>query len=177
MKGISRWGWTVVLILLFGAAASASGTVHAYFTDRDSAVNLTVIGGNRIEVVEEFTPPEKVVPGSVFTKAVRVKNIGHTSCYVRIRAVFSDSNVGQYCSLDWNTTDFVYCADDGYYYCTKAMDSGELTEYVFTTVAVSPEAPSGDLTEVSILVYAESCQSAGFENYSAAWEYYRRNQP
>ena len=177
MKGMKRGRWSLLLLILLGAAALASGTAYAYLTDRDSAVNQTVLGGNRIEVEEEFTPPEELEPGSVFSKAVRVKNTGRSDCYVRIKAVFSDSNAGQYCSMDWNTADFDYCADDGYYYYTQKVSSGELTEYLFTTVSVSPEAPSGALAELSILVYAESCQAAGFENYAAAWENYRRNQP
>lgn len=177
MRGICGWRRAMLVILLLGVIAAASGTVYAYLTDRDSSVNQTVIGGNRIEVVEEFTPPDELIPGSVFAKAVRVKNVGHSSCYVRLKAVFSDSNVGQYCTMDWNTVDFVYSADDGYYYYTKAIGSGELTEYLFTTVTVSPEAPSGALTGLTIYVYAESCQSAGFGSYIEAWDNFRRNQP
>ena len=176
MRESNRWRWAVRCALIVVLAA-VSGQINAYLTDREQAVNQLVIGGNRIEVVEEFDPPDALVPGSTVTKTVRVRNSGHSECYVRIKAVFSDSDTGQFCSLDWNTANYVYRQEDGFYYYTGKVSPDGLTEYLFTTVSVSPEAPPEKLGRLSILVYAESCQSAGFAGYEEAWEYYRRNQP
>ena len=175
--GIRRWVVAVLVSALPALAVLTPGRASAYFTGMDSAKNRTTIGGNRIEIVEEYTPPEKVTPGSAFAKAVRVENVGNSSCYVRIRAVFSDSDAGQYCSLDWNTTDFYYCAEDGYYYCKGILAPQAMTPYLFTTVTVSPDAPEEALAQFSILVYAESCQAGGFGQYEEAWQYFGRNRP
>lgn len=177
MRRINRWRYAALMILLLGVTTVMSPSVNAYLADGDTVTNPFEVGGNRIEIIEEFTPPDELQPGSVITKTVRVKNIGHSPCYVRIKAVFSDSEVGQYCSLDWNLEDYEYDAEDGYYYYTRAIEPGETTGYLFSTVSVSEDAPQSALTEVSVLVYAESCGSGSAESYTAAWADYGRNKP
>lgn len=176
MKGIGRMCRMTWLILFIGIIAALTGTVSAYLADGEQIENRLTIGGNQIEIREEFDPPEELTPGSTFTKSVRVENSGHSECYVRVKAVFSDSNTGQHCSLDWNTTDFNYCAEDGFYYYRYKVMPKELTAYLFTTVTVSPEAPPEQLGEFSILVYAESCQAVGFATGDEAWAYFGRNK-
>ncbi len=175
-RGVRRGILAVGCLLLAVSACLLPGSVSAYFADTDSAGNQMTAAGNRIEIEEEFPPPEDVTPGSEFTKKVSEKNVGTSTCYVRIRAVFSDSNAGQYCTVDWNTEDYV-CGDDGYYYYRRLLRPGETTPYLFTTVTVSPEAPSEALERFSILVYAESCQAAGCGSFGEAWQYFGRNRP
>lgn len=177
MGGIANWIGKAALFLLIGVIAVIPKQISAFFSDRTQEINSLIVGGNRIRVVEEFTPPDELIPGSVFTKKVQVENVGHSDCYIRIKAVFTDSRAGQYCSMDWNTRDFSYSAEDGYYYCTKRITPGELTPYLFTRVTVSQDAPAEELGQVSLLVYAESYQAAEFGNWEAAWEDYRRNRP
>ena len=107
---------------------SMAGTIHAYFIDGDTAVNTSSIGGNRIELIEVFEPPGKLEPGVSFTKDVKVRNVGPNACYVRIKAVFTDSDMGKYCTLDLNEQAYEYSRIDGYYYYRKVLKPEEETE-------------------------------------------------
>ena len=55
------------------------------------------------------------------------------------------------------------------------LSAGEMTTHLFTTISVSGEFPADRSEDCSILVYAESCQSEGFEHYEDAWAYWGRN--
>lgn len=167
--------WIPVLIVLM--MISIIGGVYAYLTSNDTAKNTLVIGGVNTEVVEEFTPPEKLEPGTSFTKDVKVKNLGPSECYVRIKAVFTDSDMEKYCTVDFNTRDYVYNEDDGFYYYTEILRVGDITPSLFTTVSLSEEITEAEIKDFDILVYSEAYQSEGFDNYKDAWEYYHRNKP
>lgn len=151
--------------------------ILAYLTDADSAVNKATIGGNSIEIVEEFNPPKDIAPGTSFTKDVKVSNIGSSSCYVRIKAVFEDSHMEQYCDIDWNDTVWVF--DDGYWYYPKVLLGGSITPSLFTTVTIKDDTPGSKLTSFNIIVYAESVESNqgnGFTSYEQAWQNYHKNK-
>ena len=162
-----------ILLLLISACVGA----FAYLTDADRATNTLTVGGVNVGIVEEFDPPKEIVPGVAFTKDVKVQNNGPSNCYVRIKAVFTDSDMEKYCSVDWNTSDFVYNDEDGYYYYKGELEVGELTKSLFTTVTVSDSIPEAEIKDFDILVYTEAYQSNGFDNYEEAWEHYHRNKP
>ena len=155
------------LFVLMGVSSIIAFLLSGDKTDRDF-----VIGGNRIELIEEFDPPKELVPGTSFTKDVMIQNVGPNKCYVRIKAVFNNSDIGDYCTLDWNTTDYVYNSEDGYYYYTKELDLNEITESLFTTVLISNDTPESVIQDFNIIVYAESIQSATFDDYEHAWSVY-----
>ena len=161
----------LTVLLAVGAAA-----VSAYLTDAESVVNRTTVGGNNITIVEEYDPPEEVKPGTVIIKDVKVQNDGPNDCYVRIKALFTDSDMGSYCTVDWNTTDFAYNAEDGYYYYRAVLKNGEVTPSLFTTITVSSDLPEDEVKAFSVIVYAESYQSEGFENDQEAWDHAKRNE-
>lgn len=156
--------------------ASAVG-VYSYLSDKDTHSNKISIGGVNTEVVEDFDPPKKLEPGTSFTKDVKVKNLGPSDCYIRIKAVFTDSDMGDRCTVDFNTDDFIYHEDDGYYYYPKALKDGESTPSLFTKVTLSDEIPPEEIKDFDILIYSEAYQSEGFDFYKDAWEYYHRNKP
>ena len=163
------------------------GGVYAYLASGDSATNVLTVGGVNTEIVEEFTPPTKLEPGVSFTKDVSVKNLGPSGCYIRIKAVFTDSDMEKYCTVDWNTDDFVYNEKDGYYYYVKPLDVNETSASLFTTVTLSDDIKSEEIKDFDILIYSEAFQSSGyqnddgvwteFNNYEEAWAYYHRNKP
>lgn len=176
MKIIKKMKWVIFGgVFLFGIGFI--GHSVAYLSDGDSAVNEITVGGNRVEIVEEFEPPAELVPGVSFTKDVKVENVGPSDCYVRIKAVFTDSDMGKYCSVDFNTTDYTYNEADGYYYYKKILKSGDATPSLFTTVTLSNAITTAEIKDFDILVYTESYQSAGFTDYSKAWEHYHKNKP
>ena len=168
----------ILLIAVF-----VTNGIYAYLSDADTAENEISIGGNNIEIEEEFDPPSELLPGLSFTKNVKVTNKGPNTCYVRVKAVFSDSDMEKYCDVDWNiysennVNGWIYNNEDGYYYYPASIAVSEKTTSLFTTVTMKENASASDFKDFDILIYAESYQADGFENYEKAWEHYHRNKP
>lgn len=168
-----------VLAVLVCLVLPGINGINAYLADGKTTVNSLSVGSNKIEIEEEFTPPpiDEVKPGKVITKNVKICNTGSVSCYVRVKAVFTDSDMGKWCTVDWNTNDFVYHGSDGYYYYRWKLDPGQTTESLMTQITLSRDIPEAEIKEFSLIVYAESCQSGEYTDYEGAWEYFRRNEP
>ncbi len=164
------------IILLIGTCISFSiTTIAAYLADGDSARNAIIVGGNRI-VIDEIYDPEPIIPGESVVKQVRIKNTGPNACYVRVMAVFSDSDIGKYTQVDWNLTDWVYNAEDGYYYYKNILEHEETTSWLFTILHFSEDLPEEMIKDVELIVYAESYQAEGHEHYKDAWTDYQLNK-
>ena len=162
--------------LIAGVFISYHG-ISAYLADADRANNTLTIGSVVTKVVEDYDPPGDVTPGTSFKKTVSIKNTGDSVCYTRIRVLFSDSRMEQYCTLDYNDTgDWTYNSGDGYWYYTKALKKGETTSALFKTVTVNASAPESEMQSIDILVYSESCQKGNKDSYTGAWQHFLRNQ-
>ena len=166
----------MISCLLVTAALGVCG-VLAHYVDADKANNQFVIGGNTIEIVEKFDPPKELVPGISFNKNINVRNTGTVDCYVRVMVAFTDSDMGKYCTVDWNTRDWVYDSEDNYWYYKPAIAEGESTTNLFTTVTLSDSIDPAAIKDFDIIVYAESYQAYGFSDYVSAWENYQVNKP
>lgn len=174
MKKTSKLILTICCVILFSVSIIG---VFAYFTSIANKKNDFTIGGNSIEIVEDFEPPEFIEAGISFKKDVQVKNTGLSDCYVRLKVVFSDSDMEKFCSFtDLNTTDWIYNPSDNYYYYTQRVANNELTPSLFTTVAISNTMESYQIKEFEIYVYAESVQADPFEDYEEAWTEYAKHK-
>ena len=151
--------------------------IYAYLSDADSATNKVTVGGSNIEIIEDFDPPLNLEPGVEFTKGISVKNNGPGDCYVRIKAVFANGDMEQYCVVDWNRTDWYYESSDGYYYYPAPLKEGEVTPSLFTKVKINDDVPVELINDFEILVYSESYQATGFDTYTDAWQKYHANKP
>lgn len=152
------------------------GTTYAYLSDADTVKNTATIGSGNISIVEDFNPPPNITPGTTYTKNVRIENDGPSDCFVRVKAVFTDSDIGDYCEVDWNDADWVYNSEDGYYYYPNLMEAGDITESLFTTVKIKNTIPQDNLKSFDILVYAESCPTKTFTDYQEAWDDFQINK-
>ena len=78
MSKKEKWSISILvigfLLLLIFAIGNIDG-IRAYLTDADEAENVSIIGGNSIEIIEDFTPPAEINPGTSFTKDVTVLNL------------------------------------------------------------------------------------------------------
>ena len=172
----------LVVCLLAVTATVGIPAVYGYFTARKSLINKVAPGGNKIRIAETFTPPQAIEPGDVIRKDVKIQNGGPSPCFVRVKAVFSDSAMKDYCTVDRNSTDFVYDESDGYYYYKRALDydkenqRGQMTESLFTTIAIDEGMPREKLKSFDVIVYAESYQAEEGTEYRKAWEQYRKNK-
>lgn len=176
--GLKKW-FAVVISCVLIAAIFGEIRGAAYFTDAQKAENVLTVGENTIEIVEEFDPPEELIPGVSFTKDVNVKNIGTAKCYVRIKALFSNSHMEQLCLVDWNETDWIYNPTDGYWYYPKELSQNTSTPSLFTTVKIKDDTPEDQIIDFDIIVYAESVeahQGKGFSTYTEAWTHYQKNK-
>lgn len=151
-------------------------SIMAYLADADKASNDLVIGGSNIQLVENFVPPSKLEPGITFPKDVKVKNEGISDCYVRVFAEFSDSDIGKYCEVDWNTADWVYNENDGYWYYPASLPKGAETPSLLTQITLAENIPASAIKDFNMLVYAESYQSKGFTDYEEAWANFKKNE-
>ena len=86
------WISVIALVVLDISVASVS----AYFSDREEKRNRITVGDSNIEIVEEFDPPEKIEPGSHFTKKVCMKNLGKSDCFIRCRLELSSEEILPY---------------------------------------------------------------------------------
>lgn len=165
----------LVLVLVFSFGAG----IYAMLTDRAFADNnFTFAKDNKTTIVETFDPPKEMKPGISFTKDVKIRNVGDSSAYVRIKAVFSDSDMGKYCEINYNTTDFEYNSKDGYWYYKKALNMDETTPSLFTTVKIKDDAPKQEMKNFDILIYTESYKrGTNYQNYQEAWKDFLKNKP
>lgn len=142
---------------------------YGYFTDKESKTNNINLGYNKIQVNENYTPPLNIKKGISYTKEPYITNIGNVECYVRIKSVISDSRVAEYLSLDYNTENYTYNEDDGYWYYKNIVKPGERTESLFTTVSIAEEADDIVLDGFDIYVYAESVQTIEGKTMNEIW--------
>lgn len=165
--------------------ASSFGVTYAYLIANDSAKNVFIVGETEIDIVEEYTPPEKLTPGITFTKKPFITNTGNLPCYVRMRADFSSSTAKEFCEpLDIDIQNWEYNPTDGYYYYKKLIKPGETTTPLFTSVTLKEDKPGGgkytdaDMVNFDILIYGEASQhidhggSCDANEYKNVWQVY-----
>lgn len=142
----------LVIVLSLGLFSSVS----AYFVDKAAAKNSFTIGYVETKIEEDYTPPKELKPGITFPKKVTVKNTGPNDCYVRMLVTFSNSQMENVCSIDYNKTDWEKNDQDGYWYYKYLLKSGETTNPLFTTVTISSDVDENNLQDFDINVYHES---------------------
>jgi surface protein len=151
-------------------------TITAYMSDGGRLVNTFVIGGNQVEILEDFIPPEKLTPGTSFKKEVKVSNVGVNECFIRVMVQFTNSDMGQYCTVDWNTDDWVFNEEDSYWYYKHPVANGNETTSLFTRITLSNDIPEAIIKDFDVIVYTESYQSGDLESYEEAWAIYHANK-
>lgn len=147
-----------LIVLLFVSVFSCFGII-AYSVFKQQAVNTFTVGYNKIEIEEDFVPPERLQPGIVIKKEVRIVNSGPTACYVRIMAQYTDSLMKRASSIDINTADWGINGD--YYYYKLPLKPGEKTSNLFNKITISEQATQAELSAFDILIYAEAKQAEG----------------
>lgn len=156
-------------ILCLIGACGVLGGVYAYLTDADVAVNSVTIGTTDTPIVEDFDPPDELHPGTIIHKDVKMKNSGTTPVYIRIRAAFTDGDIEEHCTVDWNKTDYDYNEADNFYYYKKVLKPGETAPSLFTNIKLDKDIPEGEIKDFDVIVYGESMVSKGYDTYQKAW--------
>ena len=175
-KKIWKKGFVCICLCMLLAAFGQSGNMQAYFTDGIQKDNVTKVGTVEVKIREEFQQPEEILPGQTIQKRVQIENMGSAPCYVRVKAVFSDSRIEKYCTVDWNLTDWFYNSAEEYVYYKEVLKPGEKTRNLMTEIAISEQSRKENLRSVQLLVYTESCQAGSFPDWQTAWDEFMKNR-
>ena len=163
----------LVALLLCCLALAGTGTL-AYFTAKDTAMNIITTGELDMELVElqaDGTPfPEDgiagVMPGDAIGKKVTVKNVGGVDFYARVKTSFvltdaqgnTDALTMENITLDINAKDWTKQGD--YYYYNRSIAPGQESEPLFSTVNFGTALDNAyQNARLEILVEAEAVQS------------------
>ena len=177
-SGKKRWrtGIGLICCCMLLLVSGKIGNMQAYFTDGIQKDNVTQIGTVDVKIREEFQQPEEIFPGQTIQKRVHVENTGSAPCYVRVKAVFSDSRIEKYCTVDWNLDDWFYNSSEEYFYYKEILKPGEKTRNLMTEIVISEQSRKEDLHSVQLLVYTESCQAGSFHDWKTAWDEFIKNR-
>lgn len=158
---------------------------HAFFTGYDEKNNTITVGYNESEIIEDFPVPSSipVKDNPSYRKTVQISNVNRTfggaavDCYTRVMLSYSDADIGKAVKLlGKDTQNWVYNAQDGYYYYVSVLRAGERTTPLFTGLQINGadvEELYGDrISDFRLQIYEETVQAVNFNNYEDAWRYY-----
>ncbi len=160
------------------AVTAVTGATLAYFTDNDdSAKNTFTVGNVEIELTEPKWEGEgaedapEVYPGEALAKDPTVENTGANPCFVRISVTGWDALIQAGLSENNVTyrTDYVdgklgdnWVEYNGYFYYTKVLAVGEVTDALFDQIVIPTDVVNGDgETGYDIDVIAQAVQAQG----------------
>lgn len=170
-----------VLLLLFVGKIGYKFSL-AYQTDASSLKNHFTPGHNTTYFEENF-PEQSIIPGESKTieKKVRIcneKDGQNVACYIRAKVLYSTGDFGTY-KLSGTDPKWIL-GKDGYYYYTKVVEPGEMTDYLMTEVQI--DGKTADLNSgkkedsLKVYIYEESCQikdpdTQKERDWQDAWEH------
>ena len=156
-------GYKYLCSLMFAALIlSTIPHVHAYLTDGKTKNNAFTVNTNDIEIIETYNPPASILAGGSFVKKVQVKNTSKVDCYVRVFAEMETPEMANALTPDWNTSKWT--KSGSYYYYNDVLKAGATTEALFTKITAK-----ANLDDFAMIIYAESMQSQGFQNWGDAF--------
>ncbi len=137
----------------------------ALFISGSFVKNNFTVGENTSHIEETFGSYTSFEEGKSYEKRVAVKNDGNVPCYVRMFAEIEDPDVSAVISVDFNTADWTKKQADGYYYYKKALQAGDSTPPLFTTLKATD-----DVSDFQMICYSESVQAAGAQEPISAFD-------
>lgn len=167
----------IVSIVMIACVGSAF-TWSYYHKDLEVKVNAFASGNVETHIEEEF----QAISMTSFAKNPRIVNTGRNDCYVRIRLTMSPANA--VITTNYRNTgeknNWVYNKEDGFYYYTKVLASGNTelstTTDLFTEIQI--ENPQ-DVDGFHVDVYQEAVQAEAYledgsvlTSYEDIWKLY-----
>ena len=157
-------------------AIAFAGATLAYFTDKDTKTNTFTVGNVSIVLTEPnwdatgAAEAADVYPGEALAKDPKVTNDGANPCFVRIKI----EGLDQF-SQNFNGAMITYRTDyvdgklgtnwqlhsDGYFYYTKVMQPGDVTDALFEQIVIPVELTNGvEPAPIVVTAYAVQAQGA-----------------
>jgi len=157
-----------VLVLLLMAMIVFQGTgMKALQQYNDTKTSHFSMSKCDITLNDDFVEQGTYADGDVVSRTVTAKNDGTADAYIRIKAVFEDSDIADKCLLNINTTDYTYSSSDNYYYLKTKLLIGATSPELFSTITLGTGLPVDFSPDM--IIYIEAVQAAGFANYTDAW--------
>ena len=156
--------------------AVAAGATLAYFTDETEVKkNVFTVGNVDITLTEpkwdasgsEDAP--EVYPGEKLAKDPTVTNVGENPCFVRVKVTGWDC-LTPASKITYRTDyvdgklgdNWVYNEADDYFYYSKVLAKGEVTDALFDQIVIPTDLTNGDAaTQFSVDVFAQAVQAQG----------------
>lgn len=180
-------------VALGAAAVALIGTLAvggtlAWFTDTETATNVVTTGNVDISILEKGDGQDEYeveddaglelagpyVPGAEIGKAVKIKNTGANSAYIRVLVEFENLPGEEEPELNFDTTDWI--KEGSYYYYKTSVEKDAETTDLFTTVTIPAawDNSATDKSDINIKLTAEAIQSE--HNGNSAVEAFAENE-
>ena len=177
----------VIALAMLALSLSVAGSL-AYFSETSEIVHNVITTGNiHVRLVEksivdgvekDFEDVDGAMPGEAISKIVKLENTGTNPAFVRlavtknIRLAEGKSGIPDLdlIEIDFNTTDWTD-GEDGWYYYNRALNPGETTEPLFTTVKMKETMGNlyqGCVTTVTVAGQAVQTANNGSSARTAA---------
>lgn len=140
----------------------------AYYSILGEATSVITSGEIKCKIVEKMGDvdfPEEgvyIMPGSIISKKVSVKNIGENPFWLRVKlknATDGSALSPELLELDINKTEWID-GGDGFYYYHKTVEPGAETEKLFTQVKIAGSADNKYIgNNIKLMVCAYAVQS------------------
>lgn len=161
-KGLKMFIAIAVCSTAVSGGAKTFKSTGAFFLAGDTKTNEFHVGDNNSQIVETFTPQTNITPGGNYQKIVQVQNGTSVTAYARAFVEFSNSDMGDFADIDFNTTNWTPKQADGYYYYTTPLKKGESTVPLFTRVHIRDhiyDHPEFTVKDFSVICYEETTQA------------------
>ena len=167
-----------ILSLIFAFAfVLSTGLTFASWKVSSSTVNTITMGSVTGKIIEVYEQGQTVYPAATVDKDVKVQNIGNVDVFVRVNieknwgasrdsdgdlivdpSLNTDNIIIQYDSKNWYYND-----NDGYYYYLDALKPAEVTQSLFKSFYIDGKTTGGEYNnkEADIVVTMEMVQAGG----------------
>ncbi len=172
----------IALIGLSILAVVGISGISAYFTDTTEVTNKAKMGIVDIDLKEytlddegkkvEWKDLENVLPGQEINKIPEIECVdGAADCYIRAKVTINNNKEDSTTedikltleNLNIDTSKWLYCAQDGYFYYKNILSDDDEPVVLFTKVNIpSAMANEWSLKEFSIDITADAIQSENF---------------
>lgn len=162
LRLFARFG--IPALVLVGSMAA-----WGYMTDFSERINELFTAHDRIELEEEFDPPETLNPGDYVVKRAWVRNVGDIDCYVRAMCLLSTDDVLPYATLNLSSEGWSAPDSDGWMYCPTVLAPGTSTTTMLEGIQIAPGSPQEAMESFDVFVLAESVQAYGYDTAEEAF--------
>lgn len=136
----------------------------AYLMSKKTLTNKLKIGQNINKINTEVSEIENYRSDTSYSAQTKVKNVASVDCYIRVFVAIDSTMVST--DFDYDTNNWKYNSNDGYYYYKNPIKPNESTTPLFNEIKIN-DVETKEYFEV--LIYSESVQSDSFSSPEEAF--------